>query len=417
MTRTLAIDFGTSNTAAAVMRDGAPWVLPIDDGRDTLPTAVFLDFTRRDTLFGQAAIDALIDGREGRFMRALKSVLGTSLMHEKRQFLQERLTLTEIVARFLSALKAGAEAETGDRFDRVLSGRPVRFHSADAARNARAEDDLRACYHAAGFAEVTFLPEPEAAARAALPDGGDRAGLGLVVDIGGGTSDFTVFEGSGADIRVLASHGVRIGGTDFDKAISLAHAMPLLGRGSLIRAELGAARNPAPAALFNDLASWEKIPFVYDPATLRDVARMQRLADEPEKLARLHDVLELHLGHDVAFAVEAAKIAGQADRAQIDLGAVERGLAVDFYPLMLDAAIAPFATEITEAASETLRAAGCTPDDIAEVILVGGSSLLSTVSNSMAALLPAARLRRGKAFTAIVEGLAIAAGQADAAGR
>ena len=160
------MDCGTSNTAAGRNRDGRPGVLPIESGEATLPTAVFLDFQDRRTLYGRAATRAMIDGLDGRFMRALKSILGTSLAREKRQFLNERLTLIEIIARFLSEIRERAEAETGLHFDHAISGRPVRFHSASAARNAQALVDLEAAYRLAGFRAVDFLPEPEAAAMA-----------------------------------------------------------------------------------------------------------------------------------------------------------------------------------------------------------------------------------------------------------
>ena len=80
----IGLDFGTSNTAAAIVEQGAPRVITLDSGARTQPTAVFLDGNARKTVFGQDALDALVDGREGRFMRALKSVLGTPLMHEVR---------------------------------------------------------------------------------------------------------------------------------------------------------------------------------------------------------------------------------------------------------------------------------------------------------------------------------------------
>ena len=133
-------------------------------GRATLPTTFFFDFESRRTLIGEAANRALLDGNEGRFMRALKRVLGTSLMHEKRQILNERVTFVEVIARFLSHIKARAEAETGLTFERALSGRPVVFHGTGDVREAQAEDDLRRCYMAAGFREVDFMAEPEAAA-------------------------------------------------------------------------------------------------------------------------------------------------------------------------------------------------------------------------------------------------------------
>ena len=99
----LALDFGTSNSAAAVLEGGKSRILRLERDADTIPTAIFLDFDSRETHLGEAAIAALIDGREGRFMRALKSVLGTSLLHEKRQFMNERLTLSDIVGESVNA--------------------------------------------------------------------------------------------------------------------------------------------------------------------------------------------------------------------------------------------------------------------------------------------------------------------------
>lgn len=164
----LAIDFGTSNSAAAILEDGAVRRVAIEAGDETLPTAVFFPADGGRMEIGAAAARALVEGEEGRYMRALKSVLGTALLHEKRLIGGRRRSLAEIVAAFLAAVKARAEAETGHVFTRALSGRPVHFHSGDPDRDARAEKDLRACYHAAGFEDVRFMPEPEAAALASL---------------------------------------------------------------------------------------------------------------------------------------------------------------------------------------------------------------------------------------------------------
>ena len=84
---TLGIDFGTSNSAAGYARDGKPHLVTMAPGQTTLPTTVFFDYDAREMLMGHPANDALLDGIEGRFMRALKRVLGTSIMHEKRQLL------------------------------------------------------------------------------------------------------------------------------------------------------------------------------------------------------------------------------------------------------------------------------------------------------------------------------------------
>lgn len=81
---TLGIDFGTSNTSAAVLVGGRAHLIEVEQGRTTLPTSIFFDYHSGATTYGSAANAALIDGREGRFMRALKSVLGTPLMREQR---------------------------------------------------------------------------------------------------------------------------------------------------------------------------------------------------------------------------------------------------------------------------------------------------------------------------------------------
>jgi len=154
--QTLGIDFGTSNTAAGVMAGDRPYLIEVEPGQTTLPTSVFFDTQRKVTAYGSAANAALIDGREGRFMRALKSVLGTPLMREKRQVAYETLTLIEVVARFLHTIRTRAEAATGLTLKHAVSGRPVLFHSKDMARNDQALVDLREAYMLAGFETVDF---------------------------------------------------------------------------------------------------------------------------------------------------------------------------------------------------------------------------------------------------------------------
>ncbi|WP_108814024.1 Hsp70 family protein [Loktanella sp. Alg231-35] len=407
---TLGIDFGTSNTAAGIMKDGRPHLISVEPGRTTLPTSVFFDYDRKETTYGSVANAALIDGREGRFMRALKSVLGTPLMREKRQIAYERLTLIEVVARFLAMLRERAEAETGTRFDTALSGRPVRFHSSDEARNAQAERDLREAYMIAGYDDVAFMFEPEAAALASGPLAKDE--LGLIVDIGGGTSDFSVFARDGDATRIIASHGVRVGGTDFDRAISIAEVMPLLGRGAEVRNALGAGRHVAPNAIFNDLATWQKIPFVYTPENRRMATDFAKLGIDPALFARLKTVLEMELGHDIAFAVEAGKIRinqPDAQTAAIDLDVIETRLTADITKEAMRAVLADHAAQIAACAEDTLAMADVTVERITKIVFVGGSSLLHVVEDVMVAMFPHAALERAEAFTAVADGLAIAA--------
>lgn len=410
MARTLGIDFGTSNSAAGYTRNGKPHLVQMAPGQTTLPTTVFFDYDAREMLVGHPANAALLDGIEGRFMRALKRVLGTSIMHEKRQLLNERLTFVDIIGRFLTEVKQRAEAEAGHEFDHALSGRPVVFHGTDDPREAQAEADLRACYLAAGFTEVSFLPEPEAAAIAA--GALDHPGAtGLIVDIGGGTSDFSVFRTGNDGVRILANHGVRIGGTDFDRSISIDRVMPLFGAGSLIRNAIGPGTLPAPKGIFNDLATWEKIPFLYTAKTRRMVAEMVQMAEDRNAMARLETVLENELGHDVAFAVERGKIHANsgADDAFIRLEDVEQGLAASLPTQALREILDPHAATLRQGVADTLLKAQVDAARIDQVIYVGGSSLMSLVTDTMQTLFPDARHSFSEVFTAVADGLALSA--------
>ena len=109
------------------MTGTGPLAIALEPGAQTIPTAVFIDFAARRHVYGTAAADAMMAGAEGRFMRALKSILGTPLAREKRQFLDERLSLIEVIARFLAHVRTTAEGATGQSFDTALSGRPVRL--------------------------------------------------------------------------------------------------------------------------------------------------------------------------------------------------------------------------------------------------------------------------------------------------
>ena len=408
----LGIDFGTSNTGAAYLLNGKPHLIELAPGRTSFPTTFFFDYETRITLMGHAANQALLDGDDGRFMRALKRVLGTTLMHQPRQILNKRVTFIDIIARFLHHVKTQAETKAGLTFDRVVSGRPVVFHAMGDPREAQAEADLHACYIAAGFKDVVFVDEPEAAAIAsgALENAGE---VGLIVDIGGGTSDFSVFRSNNTGVEILANHGVRVGGTDFDRAISIDRVMPLLGKGGALRKTMGTGTTPVPRAVFNDLATWEKIPFLYTAQTRRLIDDMLQLAIEPEKLGRLAAVLEHELGHEVAFAVEQGKIAANAGdyMSLIALNQIEKGLSAPLTADALGSVLAPYAKTLLVTAQETLDLAGLNAMQINRVVYVGGSSLMNMVTQTMKMRFPDAQHTFTEVFSAVADGLALASAQ------
>ena len=408
MSNWLGIDFGTSNSAAAYFGAGAIERVRFADGQETIPTAVFFCFDRKVMDTGQAAHDAMLDGLDGRYMRSLKRVLGTSLMSEQRMMIGRKLDFFDIISDFLRRMKDRAEAQAGCTFDKAVAGRPVLFDSNDAGKNARAATDLEKCYRMAGFREVIFLPEPEAAAFSV-----DRAisgnAPGVVVDIGGGTSDFTVFNKQRGGIEVVASSGIRIGGTDYDRALNLNFIMPHMGYRHPVRIAMSTETIAAPAGVYNELATWEKIPFLYTPQTTTLVKSLVRDAIEPTRFRRLLRAIEGQLGHDIALIAEGAKIGANesGQTSNVDLGLIERGLEAVITPDDFHSVLDQFFGRLTGTLDGLLNSTGIVRDEIAHIVPVGGSSLLRPVREAFSAALPNAEIVDAPIFTAIVDGLAL----------
>ncbi|MFO1079591.1 MAG: Hsp70 family protein [Reyranellaceae bacterium] len=412
------LDFGTSNSAIGVALEAGPVLVPLEQERTLMPSAVFFDFERRgEVLFGSPGIAAYVAQVDGRLMRALKSILGSPLIDEETQLGKRRLPLRDVVALFVRHLKERAEAFAGRSLDRVVHGRPVRFVDGDDAADRRAQAVLEEIARTVGFREVSFVYEPIAAAHH-YEQTIDREELVLVADIGGGTSDFSVVR-LGPDRRarpersgdVLSTAGLRVGGTDFDAQLSLARVMPLLGMASrLLDKNL-----PMPAALYHELAAWPTINFAYSARNERLVADLMRQSREPAKVGRLLHVLRGRHGHAIALGVEQAKMAlSERAAAAIDLACVETGLSVSVGRAGLDRAIARQVERVHRAACACLADAGVTGQAIDAVFLTGGSSRVPAVRAAIARAAPQVRLVTRSDLLSVGLGLTqIAAGTAE----
>ena len=409
----VGIDFGTSNSAvAAAQPDGSGRLLPIEGEHTTLPTALFFQDEDRLTLFGRAAMQRYLTGEEGRLMRSLKSLLGSSLIEERTAVHGESVPFRDIVTRFLVELTNRAETALGARPRRAVMGRPVRFVDDDDTRDAAAQSALEACARAAGYEEVRFELEPIAAAFD-YERRIDKETRVMVVDIGGGTSDFTVVRlGPDRMARadrtddVLATTGVHIGGTDFDRRLSLDEVMPLLGLH-----HIGPSGREVPNATFFNLATWHLIQWLYAPQSIRKVSELRRDYADPVLHARLMRVLEQRDGHRLANAVEEAKIASAAAEGAvpIDLGFVERGLSASLSADAVARHLRPLLESVGDCASDCLRRASLprAPDAI---YLTGGSSALAPFQQMLRRRFPETPLVEGDRFGGVAAGLAYAGG-------
>ncbi len=408
------LDFGTSNSAIGVARDGAAVLAPIEASSTLMPSAVFFDYeTKGRVLFGNEAIAAYVGQTEGRLMRALKSILGSPLIDEETSLGGRKVPLREVVEIFVRHLKHKAEAFAGQEITAVVHGRPVRFVDDDDRADARAQQVLETIARRAGFRDVAFVYEPIAAAHH-YEQMVQSEELALIADIGGGTSDFSIIrvgpehrERADRNRDVLATAGVRVGGTDFDTALNLAAVMPLLGLGT----ELVEKNLPMPNALYHELATWPTINFAYTYKNERAVAELVSLACEPAKVERLLAVVRRRLGHRLAFAVEDAKIVLSAEeRADVPLNFLEAGLAITATRIDFDRAIEARTDRLYKAASDCIAAAGLGPAAIDTIFLTGGSSRVPAVRAAIGRAAPSARLARGSDLLSVALGLTQMAG-------
>lgn len=405
------LDFGTSNsTLAAIGADGGPVLLPLESAQKTVPSAIFFDFSANDMLIGRAAQAAYMSGADGRLMRALKSILGSSLANEKTRIKTRLLPFIDIIGLFVAELKLRGEAATGAPLDRVVAGRPVHFVDGDLAADRLAQRQLEAAIRAQGFAEIAFQFEPIAAA---LDYERQVAGeeLGLVIDLGGGTSDFSVVRVSPERARaadrqgdILAAAGVHIGGTDFDRLLSLARVMPRLG----YRTETADGKRPLPSGPYYDLATWHRINQLYTPQTLAELRGTAREAAQPERVTDMISIIAHREGHKLAAAVEAAKIALTDDeRALVSFVGEETELSVPVTQAQLAQALERSIERIGESIGEMLHRAGLAAGRIDTLILTGGSTRIPAIMTRLHALFPEARFVETDAFGSVGLGLAL----------
>jgi len=417
-----AIDFGTSNSAVAVPEGaGAMRLVELEPGYFTMPTAVFyaVDGAVPEAAphreFGRAALGAYVDGLDGRLMRSMKSILGSSLAEQSTDLGSGRaVRYLDVVAGYLRHLKTRAEAASGGVIERVTLGRPVYFVDDDPERDAAAQRTLEGAARRAGFATVEFQYEPIAAALDHERSLAHEETV-LVADIGGGTSDFSIVRvgprrATRADRKedILANHGVHVAGTDFDRRLELARILPELGYGARGRPRHGAPPREVPSAVYFDLATWHLINAVYAPQRVAELRRMRGWYARPEHHVRLMRVLEARLGHDLLARAEAAKIAVAAGgTTRIDLGRVERGLEVALGAADAAPALEEDMARIVGAARETAVRAGAWPSGIDALYFTGGSTGLAALTARLSAAFPAARVVQGDRFASVATGLGL----------
>jgi hypothetical chaperone protein len=421
MLQACGVDFGTSNSTVGWHRAGVAGqatLLSLEDDKVTLPSVVFFNHDEDEVSYGRAALTAYLAGYEGRLMRSMKSLLGTSLIDGQTEVQGRTLAFRDLLAQYIGELKYRAEHSAQQTFTRAVFGRPVHFIDDDTAADKLAQKTLEDIATAVGFREIQFQYEPIAAA-IDYESRIEREELVLVADIGGGTSDFSLVRLSPERSKhtdrksdILGNGGVHIGGTDFDKYLSLTQVMPLLGLGGTL-----ANGTEMPSAHYFNLATWHTINLAYTQKVareLKDVYRDVNNQDLRMRLERLLNLVEHRDGHWLALKSEEAKIM-LSERDSISL-ALERlhtkskdslACVLHLKQQGFQLAISHLMDQIESSINKVLLSAGVNAEDIDTVFFTGGSSGVRGLRQRIAAIVPEAKQVEGDLFGSIGAGLGL----------
>ncbi|HEY8443664.1 MAG TPA: molecular chaperone DnaK [Clostridia bacterium] len=209
MGKVIGIDLGTTNSCVAVMEGGEPVVIPNSEGSRTTPSVV--SFTKDgERLVGQIAKRQAIANPD-RTIISIKRDMGTN---RKIKIDDKEYTPPEISAMILQKLKADAEAYLGTKVTQAVITVPAYF--SDSQRQATKDAG-----RIAGLEVLRIINEPTAASLAyGLDKAKDKNAKILVYDLGGGTFDVSILEIGDGVFEVLATAGDnRLGGDDYDNEI------------------------------------------------------------------------------------------------------------------------------------------------------------------------------------------------------
>jgi hypothetical chaperone protein len=408
----IGLDFGTTNSVAAVARGGAAELVPLLGPAG--PDPVFrsaLCFWEEDAHVaveaGPWAIAEYFEYPEGsRFIQSFKTVAASpsfehATIFERRHRFEDlgRTFVRKMAARSAGALDGGAQ--------RVIVGRPVAWagHRPD---EALARERYQAVFGGLG-AEVHYVFEPMGAAFSFAAGLSEPATV-LVADFGGGTSDFSLVRiaapGAARRCEPLGHAGVGIAGDRFDFRILDNLVLPLLGKGGAYRSFDKVLE--IPGGYFNDFADWSRLAFMRNRRTLAELDKLRRAAVDPLPIERMIAVVEGELGYRLYEAV------GQVKR---DLSAVEAarfrfsggGLSIEaeVARAAFESWIAPDIERIEQAVERALSSAGVRPEEVDRVFLTGGSSLIPRIRRLFVERFGAERIASGNELTSIAHGLAL----------
>jgi hypothetical chaperone protein len=437
----LGIDFGTTNSAAAVY-DGSQLhpVTMHNSQKEILPSLIYIDrqyqvtlgqeaareYTRRETGRGVnwksrsiGTIEIVVGGKggnpityqqqvfvtyddaaSGRLLQSIKTALRNP-RYDGTQIFERYYTIDELIAMLLARLKESAEKEFGKPCNEVVIGRPVKFAD-DPHTSFRAEEIIYKAARKVGFKDISFHMEPIGALYVYHISTQERRKV-LVFDFGGGTLDLTVAEVGGKEApNVLSTRGILVGGDDLDKAI-FKSLMPYFGEDSS-RGEM------LPFEVVDALRDWQTMPELTRPQYVEMFRRLKKTHKRPKTIDALHTLISKNVGFSLFREVERVK-RELTDNEESELHFIYENINIHetITRTKFERMIAPLVKQVEEGIHQVLADAGTTPDEIDVVLRTGGSSLVPAYVRMLSDIFGAEKLYEMDPLVSVVGGLGIIA--------
>ena len=412
-----AIDYGTSNSLMSyVSSEGLSPPLPLDE-RASDPTVFrsLLYFPHQDACYyGQKAIEEYNSNfGEGRFIRSVKKYLpSTSFVGS---YIENRVVrLEDLIGYFLLEMRRRATALLGFEVDRVILGRPAKY-SFDPERDKMAEYRMKKAAEIAGFKEVEFLPEPLAAAfdlRSRLT----KEKIVLVVDLGGGTSDFTIIkigQHPYSENDLLGLGGISLAGDAFDGEIMKHEVDSYFGSEVKYRVPLGRNIQQMPPILLDNLCSAPDIVQLQKKDVYQFFKRVKNWTlkeEDKQKLHRLEILVDDQLGFAIYEVIDQCKRQySQRPIVNFEFDYPKIEISKQMQSTQFESFAEPLADDILNCMGEVVLQAGLTTDQIEMVYCTSGTSKLALVQEKLKSIFGDNKLQNSDHFHSVSKGLALRA--------
>jgi len=459
----IGIDYGTSNSAAAIFDGTTVHLVQLEPHSTIMPSATYIDKDYKistgqsaingyiasntgrtvelsaeilgegrtttgqigdkglpeegntQTLYGQSFVDG---GQQGRLFRGIKRLLGSTDSSRLMVF-DRAFRLVALITPLLLRIRKSIESQvtkinsTALPINHACIGHPVNFEGSAENRNRTALEMLSEAYGYAEFSNQSYYPEPIAAALSYVhANQEDSAGseVLLAVDFGGGTLDLCLIRRERSDFEVIATHGIGLGGDHIDQVLFKKLLFPLLGKGERWR-RAGEDREIETLFPFEEyedlLLNWAISYMLNQNKFTTPLMKRIQVGDEAStKFQRLYDLIKSNYSYLVFQCIKELKAElSDSDSAKLDIPEldIEFELSRDQFEVMIGDLLDKFSQSITD----LLQRVELDNSQIDLVIRTGGSSLIPAVKRILEARFPGKVIEHDP-FTSVAAGLAIA---------